>query len=628
MATVSFADCRAAARRVRAAQHGREAVSVVRPRSALGLVRARAPLSIVLWVAAAEGRLVRLGPDSFALLERPMSAAGPRAGGGLGVRVLRRLDRNWDRLIFIVPPACAVGLGLVAPSFALWLALAGVAYVFVFMVALVVNQPVGLRRAFGRGQSPDEIAAESLPGWNWSMPLCHHMATGGHRRLLQVAGDRMVDLVKRQVRQQAEAEGAEAELVRVREVLVCLTRGATTDAMRRTIADVLVQPYGRDGRVAFRLPRDPVGGYRAPAPDGGGFFVVWLCAIGFVVAVLAQMVSTWERQACAAAGCSGRPTTYLAALHWLAGRLFWHDAPGLVPATIQSTVIGWLLSVVGLMTIPLTWAPARPAIAAHKRMLDDFDQLRKPLMTNTRMLLLTATPAERDAVLAAVRTTTGEVAEHSFTGNIAVYELGSVSRTTIGMVQCARPGAGGPGGAQATATEAIAYWKPDVIIMVGICGGLREDWTPPQQLGDVIVASSIFDLDLRIRYDDHTEVLGSRVLAGSGLVNRLQVASTSWSGARVQVGLLLTSQQLIDSRPYRDELKQVHSRALGVDMEAHGLYAAAADAGVAWAVVKAISDWGVDRDAHYQPGTAAANAAAFVMHAVSMGAFDQLAKAR
>jgi nucleoside phosphorylase len=620
VSTVSFADCRAAARRVRAAQHGHEALAVVRPRSVLGLVRARAPLSIVLRVAAAEGRFVRPGPDSFALLERPMSAAGPRARGGLTVRLLRLLDRGWDWLIFTVPPAGLLGLalGLMAPLFAL----AALVYVFVFMVAMLVNQSAWLRRTFGRRRpAPDELAAESLPGWNWSLPLCHHTAADGHRRLLQLAGDRMADLVKRQVRQQAEAEGAEAELVRVREVLVCLTRGATTDAMRRTIADLLVQPYGPDARVAFRLPRDPVQGYRAPAQAGGGFFFVWIGGIAVVVAVLAVMVSTWERQACAAGDCGERPTTYLAALHWLAWRLLWHDPPGLVPGTVQSLVIGWLLSIVGLMTIPVTWVSVRLTIAAHRRMLDDFEQLREPLVTNTRMLLLTVTPAERDAVLAATRTVIGEVAEHAFAGNLAIYDLGSTSGTTIGMVQCARPGAGGPGGAQATATEAIAYWKPTVIIMVGICGGLREDWTPPQQLGDVIVASSIFDLDLRIRYDDRTELLGNRVPAGSGVVNRLQAASTTWSDARVQFGLLLTSQQLIDSRPYRDELKHAHSRALGVDMEAHGLYAAAADAAVPWIVVKGISDWGVDRDVHYQAELAAAHAAAFVTHAVSMGAF-------
>ncbi|WP_433728667.1 hypothetical protein ACQP2Y_15495 [Actinoplanes sp. CA-051413] len=63
-------------------------------------------------------------------------------------------------------------------------------------------------------------------------------------------------------------------------------------------------------------------------------------------------------------------------------------------------------------------------------------------------------------------------------------------------------------------------------------------------------------------------------------------------------------------------------------MEGHGLYAAAADADVPWIVVKSISDWGVDRDKYYEPGTAAANAADFVTHAVALGAFDDLPRRR
>jgi nucleoside phosphorylase len=307
----------------------------------------------------------------------------------------------------------------------------------------------------------------------------------------------------------------------------------------------------------------------------------------------------------------------------LAWRLLFQNAPGLVPGTIQSQVFGWLLSVVGLMTIPVTWASARLAIGRHRDVLDEFERLKVPL-SNTRVLLLTVTEVERDAVLRATRPVTGQEPERSFVGNVVIYQLGSIGRTTLGMAQCARPSAGGPGGAQATATEVIERWRPDLIIMVGICYGLREDWTtPPQQLADVIVATTIYDLDLRIEYDDHTESVGDRVSTRSAVVNRLRAAQTDWPTARVWFGLLLSSQALIDSTVYRDRLKAQHSRALGGEMEAQGLYAAAADAGTPWIVVKAISDWGVDREKSYKP-EAAANAAGFVAHAITIGAFDDL----
>lgn len=51
MAGPSFADCRAAARSVRSAEHGVRAVRAARPGTMLGIVRDRGPLSVLLYVA-------------------------------------------------------------------------------------------------------------------------------------------------------------------------------------------------------------------------------------------------------------------------------------------------------------------------------------------------------------------------------------------------------------------------------------------------------------------------------------------------------------------------------------------------------------------------------------------------
>jgi nucleoside phosphorylase len=370
-----------------------------------------------------------------------------------------------------------------------------------------------------------------------------------------------------------------------------------------------------------------VTGYRQPVKAGGGFFFIWIGGIAVVVAVLAAFVASVERQACGGVPCDDRPATYLAALQWLAWRLLWQSAPGITAATWQTQVYGWLLAVAGLMTIPVTWLSVRLAANRQKGMLADFEALTEPL-ADTRVLLLTVTPAERDAVLRSVRPITGQEPERSFSGQVVTYDLGAIGRTTLGLAQCAQQGAGSPGGAQSTATAAIRKWKPDLIIMVGICYGLRDDWDPPQKLADVIVATKIYDLDKRIEHDDHIELLGDRVSIESALVSRLEAASTDWHTASVRFGLLLSAQTLVDSTERRNQLKEEHSRALGGEMEAHGLYAAAADAGVPWIVVKAISDWGVDRHLHYDPDGAAANAAGFVAHAVALGAFDDWPRRR
>jgi hypothetical protein len=59
--------CREAARSVRASPYWREARDVVRPRGT-GIHRSRLPLTLLLYTAARDGRLVWRTADEFALL--------------------------------------------------------------------------------------------------------------------------------------------------------------------------------------------------------------------------------------------------------------------------------------------------------------------------------------------------------------------------------------------------------------------------------------------------------------------------------------------------------------------------------------------------------------------------------
>ncbi|WP_306214288.1 phosphorylase family protein [Actinoplanes sp. RD1] len=632
MTALTFAACRAAARAVRAAEHGRQAARVVRPRSVLGLVRSRGPISLLLYVASAENRLVHLGPGSFALLERPHSAQLPLAARGrLRLRLLRLIDRRWDLLLFAVPPVAAllVAAALAAvsrlrderPSWAVVaFALAAMLWAGVFLTAQAVTESAWLRRTLGRRpRSRDELAAESLPGWTWSMPLCHHTGPGDGRKLLHTAGFTMEDLVRREAGALAGQAGAELTSARVRRVLVCLTQGVTTQAMRRVVAETLDQPDGPDSRVALRRPPDRTEQADAPVPAGGSFFLFWLAGLAAITALLALVVAPTERQACGDL-CAGRPATYPDALRWLAWRLLWQDAPGLTPGTLRTQALGWLLTVAELMTVPVGWTAVKLARDRQQRVHDDYQEWAE--MPMTRVLLLTVTKTEQDAVLAAVRPITGKEPVIDFRNPVVLHDLGAIGRTTLALARCARQGAGAPGGAQSTAAAAIRQWEPDVIIMVGTCYGLRKSEDSPLRLGDIILATQVHDLDHTIAHEDRTERRGDVVGPRPALVSRLQAAETSWSGAPVRSGSLLSAQTLVNSRALLDSLLREYSRAFGGEMEAHGLYAAAADAGVPWAVVKAISDWGVDRDRFYEPELAAANAAGFVAHAVGLGAFD------
>ncbi|MGN9914173.1 5'-methylthioadenosine/S-adenosylhomocysteine nucleosidase family protein [Phytohabitans sp. LJ34] len=591
-------------------------------------------MAILLYLSAVEARLVWQSERSFAVLEAPRYVSPVRRDGGLVIRFLRVLDRRWDLLIFAVPPAlllavtAAVALGATAagatpPLAIVWLAVAAMAYVTAFMLAQVATQVAWVRRVFGHeGVAADRVAEESLPGWNWSMPLCHHETDQPGRVLLDLVTHQMERLIRAHATQLLAAQGAEPEGVRVREVLICLNHGVTTTGMRRTLEAALTLPYGPGARVAFRMPTGPVEGYREPVQAGGGFFFTYLAGVLVVVPICAYLVATWEAQACAA-DCAGRPADWGSALRWLAWRLMFQDAPGLVPKTAQTWIIGWLTSLVGLMTLPVAWVSARLAIAANKRGVVDLVTIQSRALQKTRVLLMTVTATERTAVLDVFRPATGEVPERIFAENAVIYELGSIRNARVAMAQCARPGPGGPGGAILTTAEVIRRWRPDVVIMVGICYGLREDWKEPQRMGDVLVASTVHDLDRAIVFEGRVEPMGDRVSTSTALVARLSAASTDWPVASVHFGPMLASSALISSATRREELRREHSRAIGGDMEGHGLYAAAADAGVPWILAKAISDWGMDRDERYEPALAAANAAGFVLHTLTVGAFDQ-----
>jgi nucleoside phosphorylase len=245
------------------------------------------------------------------------------------------------------------------------------------------------------------------------------------------------------------------------------------------------------------------------------------------------------------------------------------------------------------------------------------------------VLILVVTEKERNAVIAAVGARTSRDPVIDYAGERVIYRLGSVGGNEVVLAQAGEQGTSAAAGMTVTARAAIAHSHPDYVILTGICFGLRPD--EGQRLGHVIVARRVHNIDHRKIVDDESRPVirrGVNVGCSPSLLDRIQAGQTTWAGSRVHFVTMLTSNTLVNSLQFVDELRKEFPDAIGGEMEGSGLYEAATlDNKPDWVVVKAISDWGYAKTKGKQQ-VAARNAAEFVIHVLASGAFRRRTSVR
>lgn len=630
----SYAECREAARSIRRAEFGRDTVNTVRPRGVTGLFRSRAPLPILLYVASREGRLVWRSADSLALLQPPGDL--PRAApGGVRLWLLRQVNRRWEMLLFAGPPVVllliVLGLiairGLVGRNVLLIggvsLALLAMFYVSTLMAAMAMFGIRWFYRELGRPPPPgDIVAAELLPGERWSMTLCHHLAPARSDELLRHVELHLEKLITADAQVALDRLGVRAGHLGLTETLVCIPRGVTTGYMRTAVER---WSGGQGGELMMKIPGDRARKQPVRLFEAGGFFFWYVGAVLMIILLEAFLVAQWERAACGT-HCAGRPADYPSAVRWLAQRLFFTDAPGLSPATTEAWVVGWLTSVMSFTGIGVAIVAVVLYWKYHEKKVKEYREVIEAAHRRTRTLLLVATKRERDAVLEAVRAINGVEPRLRHLPQHTVFELGELSRTEVLLAQ-SEQGAVGPAASAITAAGLIARLEPDFLVVTGVCFGLRPQ---EQKLGDVVVSRQLRAIDHRKETDAMgaerrpvTLLRGDFVTPSPTLLRRFSSADVGWRDATVHSGTMLSSSVLVNSKQVRDRLVKLDPEAIGGEMEGAGVYAAAAPEKVDWIVVKAISDWGYDKDDLAQE-RAARNAASFVVHTVRGGAMDLL----
>ena len=239
------------------------------------------------------------------------------------------------------------------------------------------------------------------------------------------------------------------------------------------------------------------------------------------------------------------------------------------------------------------------------------------------IILVTVNDHETDSVLD-VFIGTSNVAPSLTRGGVTYNDLGTHGGHRIIHTIC-EMGAGGIGASQQRTHEAIDHWQPKAIIGVGIAFGLNEQ---KQGIGDVLVATQLQGYELsRLNANGTLTPRDDKPSCANTLVNRFRHTDTNerrrgagWPKTRF--GLVLCGQKLVDNLDYRESLKKLFPEAIGGEMEGGGLYVSAQTAKVDWLVVKAICDWGHDKnraDKDAWQKLAARNAARVVKAALDTG---------
>jgi futalosine hydrolase len=187
--------------------------------------------------------------------------------------------------------------------------------------------------------------------------------------------------------------------------------------------------------------------------------------------------------------------------------------------------------------------------------------------------VVTAVPAERDAVLAGRQPAAGTVA------GLAVHR----ALTPAGLVDAVSGGVGPV--AAAVSTGCLLRQGYDVVLSAGSAGGF-----PAAEVGTVVVADAVVHADLGAETAD-----GFRSMAELGwgevrygLDPALVAEAARRTGA--VTGAVLTVSTAAGSRHRAEQLLAAHPDAVAEAMEGVGCYLAAAAAGVPFAELRAVAN--------------------------------------
>ena len=218
--------------------------------------------------------------------------------------------------------------------------------------------------------------------------------------------------------------------------------------------------------------------------------------------------------------------------------------------------------------------------------------------TQLKAVILTALPVEYEAVRAAL----GNCQEEEHPVSRTIYErgefIGDRSKWEVGIVEIGQ----GNVDAGIETNRAIDHFKPDVVMFVGIAGGIKD-----VEIGDVVAATKIYGYEpgkaeaekfkTRVCLAESSYALVQRAKKEAGHQNRLFNSSETLQSKtlhpHVWVAPIAAGEKVVASKksPTYKRLEDDFSDAVAVEMEGYGFSRAVySNASVSSIVIRGISD--------------------------------------
>ena len=188
-----------------------------------------------------------------------------------------------------------------------------------------------------------------------------------------------------------------------------------------------------------------------------------------------------------------------------------------------------------------------------------------------------------------------------------------------------------------SARAAMAAWQPSLLVALGIAWGAPDK---DRAIGDLLLAAPLSDAAYaKISDENGMQPRGDMWPQTDSLQQMVKSCHWDWQAKApderrvLRAGRVLSLPTLLDKTALRDELLAAHPGTIGGEMEGRGMVDAAADAKCDWLVLKAVCDWGAEKNVNeaqknIDQALAAKKSATFLRYAIEQGSGSLAASLR